>query len=164
MSLIQQALERANERAHTAAFEQASVSKNSGREQAPSASFFRKGRFYWGRKVNPRKVVFGICMAALIAGGAAIYFSMNHFEAASPPSAEASSSLPGLSVKPGLPKGNSKWVLNGITSAGSERLALINNQIVSVGDRLKENAVVKMILSRSVVLENQGKEVMLSLE
>lgn len=56
-----------------------------------------------------------------------------------------------------------RYVLSGITMVEGERLALINNQIVRAGDILSGNAVVKEILSKSVILSARNKEVRLSI-
>ena len=56
-----------------------------------------------------------------------------------------------------------QFVLTGITDSGSGKLALINNQVVGIGDRLKEKAFVKSIGERSAVLDYSGKEIRLSL-
>lgn len=56
-----------------------------------------------------------------------------------------------------------KFVLTGITASGKERLALINNQVVRVGDPIGENAFVKEIQERRVILEFRGREVKLTL-
>ncbi len=55
------------------------------------------------------------------------------------------------------------FVLTGVTSAGDVPLALINNEIVRVGDRLPEGAIVREIQSHAAVLEFQGKEIKLKL-
>ncbi len=56
-----------------------------------------------------------------------------------------------------------KFVLTGVTSTDHMLLALINNQVVGVGDRLRENAVVKSIAENSVEIEYQGKPIKLSI-
>ena len=56
-----------------------------------------------------------------------------------------------------------EFLLTGITSSGAERLALINGQVVGVGDRLKEKALVKDIREQSVTLDYSGKRIKLSL-
>ena len=58
----------------------------------------------------------------------------------------------------------SLFTLSGITFSGGQPLALVNNQVVAVGDRLKENAVVKVIQAEQVILDYQGKEVVLSMK
>lgn len=57
-----------------------------------------------------------------------------------------------------------EFKLTGITySRSNEPLALINNQVVGVGERLKEDAVVKEIQNRNVTLEFRGSTITLSL-
>lgn len=56
-----------------------------------------------------------------------------------------------------------KFVLTGITDSGNDKLALINNQVVGIGDRLQEKAFVKEIHGRTVVLEYNNKEIKISL-
>lgn len=56
-----------------------------------------------------------------------------------------------------------KFTLTGITETEGIKLALINNQVVGEGDKLRESAVVKSISQDSVVLEYQNKPLKLSL-
>lgn len=70
-------------------------------------------------------------------------------------SRSSSSILPASSVP--------KFVLTGITNSGSGKLALINNQVVRIGDRLKEKAFVKQIGENYAVLDYNSKEIQLSL-
>lgn len=56
-----------------------------------------------------------------------------------------------------------KFTLTGITQADGILLALINNQVVGEGDRLRENATVKSISQSSVSLEYDGRPVTLTL-
>jgi hypothetical protein len=56
-----------------------------------------------------------------------------------------------------------KFTLTGITETEGVKLALINNQVVGEGDKLRENAVVKSISNENVVVEYQNKPVTLSL-
>ena len=53
--------------------------------------------------------------------------------------------------------------LTGITSSGSGRLALINDQVAAAGDRLREKAVVQEITEHEVLLEYQGRKIKLTL-
>ncbi len=53
--------------------------------------------------------------------------------------------------------------LTGITSSRNAPLALINNQVVGVGERLKENATVLEIQNQKAVLDFQGKRIELEL-
>ena len=70
--------------------------------------------------------------------------------------ARVPSIMPDLTLHP-------RFSLTGITTSGTERLALINNQVVGVGDRIGEKAIVKEIQERRVILEFQGREVQLKL-
>ena len=56
-----------------------------------------------------------------------------------------------------------KFILTGVTSSGDTRLALINDQVVGVGDQLREKAVVKSIEDHSVTLDYEGRPVTLTL-
>ena len=56
-----------------------------------------------------------------------------------------------------------QFKLSGITISGGQTLALVNNQVVAEGDRLKENAIVKKIADGTVTLEYNGKEFDLTL-
>ena len=56
-----------------------------------------------------------------------------------------------------------RFTLTGITTYGTERLALINNQVVGVGEKLKENATVLEIQGQKVALDFQGKRIELEL-
>ncbi len=53
--------------------------------------------------------------------------------------------------------------LTGITLSGNTRFALINDQVASVGEKLKEGAVVLEIQNHQVVLDFQGKRIELEL-
>ncbi len=56
-----------------------------------------------------------------------------------------------------------KLTLTGITSANNQPLALINNQVVGMGDKLREGAIVKSIHGQEVILELDGRKIALSL-
>lgn len=56
-----------------------------------------------------------------------------------------------------------KFKLSGITISGGQPLALINNQVAAVGDTLKENVIVKKIDGQSVTIEQNGKEISLTM-
>ena len=53
--------------------------------------------------------------------------------------------------------------LTGITLSGETRLALINNQVAGVGEKLKEDATVLEIQNHQVLLDFQGKRIALEL-
>ena len=56
-----------------------------------------------------------------------------------------------------------KWVLSGVTISNSQQLALVNDQVVGVGETIGKDAVVKEIDSRSATLEFQGRKIRLTL-
>lgn len=56
-----------------------------------------------------------------------------------------------------------RFLLTGITAYADANYALINNQVVGVGDRLRENAVVKSISSNVVILDMNGRDITLTL-
>lgn len=56
-----------------------------------------------------------------------------------------------------------KFTLTGITDSGTGKLALINDQVAGIGDRLKEQAFVKQIGENYAVLDYNGKEIQLTL-
>jgi len=64
--------------------------------------------------------------------------------------------LPNLALHP-------TFVLTGITTSEGKPLALINDQVVGVGDRVGDKALVKEIQERRVILEFQGREIKLAL-
>jgi hypothetical protein len=66
-----------------------------------------------------------------------------------------------LASEKSLPK--THFVLSGITTVGESRLALINNQVVGVGDTLREKAVVEEILEREATLKYYSRKIKLSL-
>ncbi|MBN1687946.1 MAG: hypothetical protein JW893_02490 [Candidatus Omnitrophica bacterium] len=57
----------------------------------------------------------------------------------------------------------SKYVLSGITTSAGRQLALINNRIYMIGDEVNQDTVVKDIQGRSVILEQSGEEIILSM-
>ena len=53
------------------------------------------------------------------------------------------------------------FILNGIFSSGEESYALINNQIVKLGDKIS-GAVIKKISPEEVLLDSEGSEIRLT--
>ena len=53
--------------------------------------------------------------------------------------------------------------LSGITVSGGQPLALVNNQVVAVGDVLKEGATVKDIQPGKVILVYKNRDVLLTI-
>ncbi len=69
---------------------------------------------------------------------------------------ELLSLIPSLAALP-------KLTLSGITSSGNDRIALINNQVLRIGDTIGSNGFVKDIQDEAVVLDFHGHEVVLNL-
>lgn len=62
----------------------------------------------------------------------------------------------------GLPASQNGFSLTGITRVGEELTAIVNNELVRVGDGVG-GARVKAVTNHEVVLENGGREMVLSL-
>ncbi len=106
-----------------------------------------------------------ILMAALVtAAGAWLIFCITWF-----PKKQASAPVPARVMAAGLSSAYqpappaSAFRLSGITEQKTGNLALINDQVVGVGDRLKEKAFVKEIHSKTVVLDLNGREITLKI-
>lgn len=61
------------------------------------------------------------------------------------------------------PASRIRLTLTGITVAGSDRLAVINNQVLSRGDRMREGAIVKAIGENTVTVSFEGRDTVLTL-
>lgn len=61
-----------------------------------------------------------------------------------------------------VPVSQIKFILTGITASGDTTLAVINNQVVGTGDKLREGAVVKSITANRVVLDLDGRQIVLN--
>ncbi len=74
-------------------------------------------------------------------------------------------SMPASSIKSIVTasRGGDRFLLTGITAYATGNYALINNQVVAVGDRLPENTIVKSISSSAVILDRNGRDITLTL-
>ncbi|MDP3920657.1 MAG: hypothetical protein Q8R76_07625 [Candidatus Omnitrophota bacterium] len=66
-------------------------------------------------------------------------------------------------AKSGVVMAQEEFLLSGISNIGNNLIAIINGQVVAVGDVLQEGPVVKAIQGRKVVLDSDGVEVHLTL-
>lgn len=178
MSLIHQALERAN-----MAFRPATENHKEDLTSPPETAVHKDENLQleaFEKKIehqkkrasylNPRSVMMALILGAVIGGIGAMSNSLRHFDSEKK---EVSNSDSLLSVQKDLPElktptkpvsqESSGFVLNGITTSGGERMALINNQIVTAGMLLQGNILVKNISTRHVILEDRGKEFTISL-
>lgn len=116
----------------------------------------------------PKQKILAACLIILM-GVLSVLFLLRQGLPLSKPTAsalrEVSKPMPALRMPSLVPEISflPKLSLTGITVSGDEKLALINNQVVGVGDFLREQARVKEIRERSVVLEFQGRELRLTL-
>lgn len=187
MSLIQEALEKAGRMSHgvelkpvpveekPVLLQEAKVEKIPALKTEPFwlvdfkiklLGIFDKMRITSGRPGESRKTGFIATALALLFLGAVFYV---HTMAVRPP--EEGTIPPALlgreilpfsleNVSEGFP---ADFELTGITFSGNTRLALINNQVVGVGETLKEKATVLEIQGQKVVLDFQGKRIDLEL-
>lgn len=161
MSLIQEALEKAAKHRHeplsvtdiTPSFEQ--VLKT-----IPAAERKEAGEFRRRRTDDRRNVILPAALTLMVIAGAALFFMFGKKKDAAPILMSGVSSIPQIN-QPVLTA--PKFLLTGVTESNGQKLALINNQVVATGDRLKEKAFVKTINDESVVLDYQGREIKLSL-
>lgn len=165
MSLIQKALEREG----PSIFEQASA--RAGMPLAESRESLQKleqkieAIERKTRKATRAPWLMAIFSLAVFIGG---IFWVYHFAFRVPDgtdqpavSTEVFRPFPSPSRTPNAPGLN----LTGITESGGVRYALINNQVVTVGDMLrKENAVVREIAPKSAIVECRGRKITLNLD
>lgn len=166
MSLIQEALEKAGrsveiEEAPTRPSAVKQSSQMTTTVSQPSVSHLATRR----RNSQIPILIFGIL---IFLGGLIAYHFLASWAQHSSPTKDGGKALRSSveahmpSIVPNLtPQG--KFTLTGITISGDQRLALINDQVVAVGDRVGEKAFVKEIQERRVILEFQGREVKLAL-
>lgn len=188
MSLIQEALEKAARRQQSGAVSgpapvqktpqvpDISPSLEEVLEKSSSSKSFRpvpKGRgefpFFkmrfpanWARndiKWMDRKMIVPFAVIAACLFFFLLIFAFGKKVETSPLMLAGVSSLPQTKADHSQPK----FSLTGITESTEGKLALINNQVAAVGDRLKEKAFVKEIHEKSVVLEFNGREIKLTL-
>ena len=164
MSLIQEALEKAG-RSPVAVIEEVHENK-----EIPIVAGWQKSKSTAEPSPYLSKIRIMITGILIFFSGFAIFqfvgSRLNLFPSGKVQMA-VSSSLPQHSPISSLLNGPLSWrpsfVLTGVTSSGGEYMALINNQVVQIGDRLREDALVKTIGKEEVTLDFQGKEIKLSL-
>lgn len=161
MSLIQQALEKTNRVQETRTANPPPAPKPYERDPMGVAleqeltqvqqSYAKRRKFYW-------KVSLGVLLVCFMAGLSYVGIQTSH------PRTKASSGTVG--VMPQAPLrifSGTLYRLTGITNMNGKSMAVINDEIVSVGDSLSGAAVVKTIGSGEVRLDVQGKELKLTL-
>lgn len=162
MSLIQQALEKTN-RAQETRTTTPPIAAPKPWERDPTGTSLERELIdvqqkYSKRRSFYRKTVLGILLVCLVAGFSYLAIRENR------PKAKAS--LMTTTIMPQMPikifSGNI-YRLTGITDLGGKAMAVINENIVGVGDSLSGKAVVKAIGSGEVRLDVEGREIKLTL-
>lgn len=184
MSLIQSALEKANRSVGGNAAAAAPVHKTSTKPAAPiktpvipkqiTRPVLEKKEDAGTLPNAPKKLRFkypglvfsGIILLAVLGVFAGLYLIFSQPPAINKSSNAITSQTAPLKTQSPVfakPKNKSRFQLSGITFSGSDRLALVNNQVLGVGDKLSEGAMVKSIADDSVILEFEGKTIELLL-
>jgi hypothetical protein len=161
MSLIQQALEKTNRVQETRTANPPPAPKMYDSDPMGAAleqeitrvqqSHAKRQRLYW-------KVFLGVLLVCLMAGLS--YMGIR----SSPPQTKISSNA--VTVTPHAPLkifSGTLYRLTGITSMNGKSMAVINEEIVSVGDSLSGEVIVKAIGNGEVRLDVQGREIKLTL-
>jgi hypothetical protein len=161
MSLIQQALDKKTFGQETSSANPASDSKVYDRDPMGVAleqeltqvqqSYARRRRLYW-------KVSLGVLLVCFVAGLSYMGIRSGHFQ--------KKGSLSSVTVTSPVPPRISSgafYRLTGITSMNGRSMAVINEEIVSVGESLSDQAIVKAIGNGEVRLDVRGREIKLTL-
>jgi hypothetical protein len=161
MSLIQKALEKTNRAQETRTANPAPSPKTYERDPMGVAleqelievqqSYAQRRKFYW-------KVSLGILLVCFVVGFSYLGIRGNASKAKVSPVRAA--------VTPGSPLkifSGTIYRLTGITNMNGKSMAVINEEIVSVGDSLSGKAVVEAISNGEVRLNVQGREIKLTL-
>lgn len=168
MSLIQEALEKTKRVVET----QAPPAPASPQPPAPDPmgdhlekELTRVQENYAKRRASYRRwgLFGGVCLCAF----AVFYF---YWTSLSRPPRSVPSKLPAVAAvrrpeivaRQFVPDGLS-FHLTGVTDLGGRKVALIDEQIVGVGESLPGGATIKKIERQSVILEMRGKEILLEL-
>ncbi len=164
MSLIQRALERTSSSIYQAATEKTQLPKE---EKVALQKLEEKIAAIEKKTVQAHRVPWifvAVMVGALLGGLSWVYF----FNAKAAQKADSSTVVikPPSPFRSFLSSGEStKLSLTGITMSGGYSYALINNQVVAVGDKIRKvDAVVREILPKSAVVERNGKLITLVLE
>ena len=161
MSLIQQALEKTSRVQETRTANPPSAPKTYDRDPMGAAleqeltqvqkSYAKRRRLFW-------KVSLGVLLVCLIAGLSYVGIRSSHSKTKVPSNAVTVTSHAPLRIFSGT-----LYRLTGITSINGKSMAVINEEIVSVGDSLSGKAIVKAIGNGEVRLDVQGREIKLTL-
>jgi hypothetical protein len=161
MSLIQQALEKTGRVQETRTTTPVSVPKPWERD--PTGAILEPKLIQIQQKHSKRwsfyrKAALGALLACVVAGS--LYLTIQESRSKSKASFVTAMITPQAPIK--IFSGNI-YRLTGITDLGGKAMAVINENIVGVGDTLFGKAVVKEIGSGEVRLDVEGREIKLTL-
>ena len=161
MSLIQKALEKTNHEQETRTANPPSVPRTYDRDPMGAAleqeltqvqqSYAKRRRLFW-------KVSLGVLSVCFIAGLSYVGIRSSHSKTKVSSNAVTVTPHASLRIFSGT-----LYRLTGITSINGKSMAVINEEIVSVGDSLSGKAIVKAIGNGEVRLDVQGREIKLTL-
>jgi hypothetical protein len=160
MSLIQQALEKTNRVQETKTTNPPTPRTYEGDPMGAALeqeltqvqqTYAKRRKLYW-------RVSLGVLLVCLIAGLSYFGIWSSHPKAKVLARAATVTSHAPLRIFSGT-----LYRLTGITNMNDKSMAVINEEIVSVGDSLSGNAIVKSIGNGVVRLDVQGKEINLTL-
>jgi hypothetical protein len=160
MSLIQQALEKTNRVQETKTTNPPTPRTYEGDPMGAvleqeliqvQQSYAKRRKLYW-------RVSLGVFLMCIIAGLSYFGIRNGHPKAKVLTKAVTVTSHAPLRIFSGT-----LYRLTGITNINGKSMAVINDEIVSVGDSLSGNTVVKAIGNGEVRLDVQGKEIKLTL-
>ena len=161
MSLIQQALEKTSRAQETRTTTSVPIPKPWERDPTGAGlehELTQIQQKYSKRRGLYRKAVVGVLLACSVAGFSWLAIRENR--------PQAKASFVTTTITPQMPikifSGNI-YRLTGITNLGNKAMAVINESVVGVGDRISGKAVVKEIGSGEVRLDVEGKEIKLTL-
>ena len=168
MSLIQEALEKASKpHGGEPFFEtpkrglvQPVVQKHKEKSVIPQAVSYKPAVRI---QISPQILIRVSAVAGLILFFWAVAFLLGRAGKSSVMLAGVPSAASQSSMLPISTASRPQFAFTCITDSPDGKLALINNQVVAIGDRLLEKAFVKEIQARSVVLDYNGKEITLTL-
>ncbi len=172
MSLIQQALEKTNRVQETKITNPPSVPKMYDRDPMGAAleqELTQVQQSYAKRRRLYRRVSLGALLVCLIAGLS--YVGIRQISSGVKSAPVEFAPVPAAVLAPALVKSKMPikidsgniYRLTGITNINGKPMAVINEEIVSVGDSLSGNAIIKAIGNGEVRLDVQGKEINLIL-
>jgi len=161
MSLIQQALEKTSHVQETKTAHPSSTPKIYDRDPTGAVleqeltqvqqSYANRRKLYW-------QISLGVLLVCFIAGFSYIGIRSNY------PRTKTSSSVATVAPHTTLKIfSGTLYRLTGITNMNGKSMAVINEEIVSVGDSLSDQAIVKAIGNGEVRLDVRGREIKLTL-